>query len=71
VGTKAHRGKSFALRTSVGVDPAIKVWLDRVFVPALVRDFLASRKPICPVLSNTCSDEVACNTEDREREDSP
>jgi hypothetical protein len=54
-----------------GPDPAVKAWLDKVIVPALVRGFLANREPASLVLSDTSRDVVPCATGDKESEDIP
>jgi hypothetical protein len=51
--------------------PAVKTWLDNVIVPALVREFLADRKPTSPVLSDTSCDEVAYTACDKGMEVTP
>jgi hypothetical protein len=52
-------------------EPVVKAWLDKVIVPALVREFIASRKTASPVLSDTSMDVVACATGNKELEDQP
>ena len=56
---------------TIELEPAVKAWLDTVIVPALVREFLTSRKEASRVLSETSMDVVACTTGDNEMEDTP
>ena len=53
------------------LEPAVKAWLDAVIVPALVREFLASRKATSLFLSDTSCDEVAYTACDKGMEDTP
>lgn len=53
------------------LEPAVKAWLDNVIVPALVREFLATRTEASLVLSETSSNGVAYTTGDKEKEDTP
>ena len=54
-----------------GPTPAAKAWLDTVIVPALVREFLKTRKATSLVLSGTSKDVVAFTIVDKELEDKP
>jgi hypothetical protein len=56
---------------TIELEPAVKAWLDNVIVPALVREFLASRRDTSLVLSDTSRDEVAYTACDNETEDAP
>lgn len=56
---------------TIKLEPSVKAWLDNVIVPALVREFLASRKEASLVLSDTSSNLVACATGDKEKEETP
>ena len=56
---------------SHGPESAVKAWLDKVIVPALVREFITSRKIASLFLSNTSSDAVACSVCDKGTEDTP
>lgn len=54
-----------------GLTPAVKAWLDTVIVPALVREFIASRKATSLVLSDISQDVVACTVGEKESEEKP
>ena len=56
---------------SHGPEPSVKAWLDKVIVPALVREFLKSPKATNRVLSVTSGDVVACIAGDKKLEDKP
>ena len=56
---------------TIELEPAVKTWVDKVIVPALVREFLARPKETSLVLSDTSRDVVACATGDRELENKP
>ena len=56
---------------TIELEPAVKTWLDTVIVPALVREFLASRKDAGLVFSDTSNSGVAYTTGDKKKENTP
>jgi hypothetical protein len=56
---------------SIELEPTVKAWLDTVIVPALVREFLTTRKEASHVLSETSKDVVAYATGANATEDKP
>jgi hypothetical protein len=56
---------------TIELEPTVKTWLDTVIVPALVREFLVSRKDAGLLFSDTSNCGVAYTTDDKEKENTP